>query len=666
MQTAPRTSIAVSFALGALWLAGLAIGCSKKPSAPPPPAAAGPNAPKCVGAGETVDTMAEMPPEVTCTGNQRAVLCYGSWAAQCDSANKLVTLENCRAHDQVCAAQECSSANDCTGCRACTPASVRCDEGGQRRLCRDDGSGYDPIEPCDEASGQRCRESSGQCEDLCAAAAREQSYIGCDYFAVATSNSALAFDSQDADGLCQPFSFAVVVANAEAVRANVTVQSPGWPLRTLAVAPSEATTIELPCMPELKGDPKKGLFSVRDTKGAHHITSDVPVTVYQFNPLEFKSISASGDTIYSYTNDSSLLLPTNSLTGDYVVISQPTRMERAIPKDPAMETVTQSAPGFVAIVGVEANPTEVEIVSSAYTRPSADGAIPALAPGDHHSVTLAQGEVLQLLSAVPDDCVGEPADNVRGGTLTYCEVPKEYDLTGTVVHAQGKVSVISGHDCMFLPYNRWACDHLEETMFPVEAWGKDIVVSISETVACQPTVPNMVRVLSSADDNALAFTPAVHEPVTLGKGEFIEFEVSEDFHVTASAAILVAQFLLGQDYHGRHTSGSFGKGDPSMSLAIPVEQWRKSYPFLTPETYTDNYVNIIARTHQLVLLDSRVVSGFIPIEGTNMATARVPIEGGQHQAESPENFGIVLYGYATYTSYMMPGGLDLNPINHVF
>jgi hypothetical protein len=27
--------------------------------------------------------------------------------------------------------------------------------------------------------------------------------------------------------------------------------------------------------------------------------------------------------------------------------------------------------------------------------------------------------------------------------------------------------------------------------------------------------------------------------------------------------------------------------------------------------------------------------------------------------------GIVVYGYAPYTSYMMPGGLDLTPINGV-
>jgi hypothetical protein len=215
-----------------------------------------------------------------------------------------------------------------------------------------------------------------------------------------------------------------------------------------------------------------------------------------------------------------------------------------------------------------------------------------------------------------------------------------------------------------LPHNRWACDHIEESMFPTQSWGRDIVFSVSETVACQPTVPNMVRILSSADRNHIDFAPSkVHESLLLDKGEFVEFEVTDDFRLTASAAVLVAQFLLGQDYHGRGTSGSFAKGDPSMSLAIPVEQWRKRYPFLIPQTFSDNYVNVIARAHQLVLLDDRVVSGFVPVAGTKMVTARVPLQGGQHFAESEQPFGIVVYGYAPYTSYMMPGGLDLAAIN---
>jgi hypothetical protein len=643
-------------------LAILALACKKHEAAPPPATLADKR--MCTGAGETVSTSKETAPEVTCSGGERQLLCYGEWAAHCGPDDKLVKLTNCRAHGQVCSMHKCTSAKDCVGCQSCRAGTVLCGDAGERMLCRDDGSGYDMAEVCDEAAGLRCSTSSGLCQDLCAAAEAERSYVGCDYWAVPTINSQLAFDGQDADGICQPFSFAVVVANAEGVTATVTIKTPGQDARTVTVEPSDAITIELPCAPELKGVERKDAFSARSTTAAHHITSDVPITVYQFNPLEFQSVTAKGDTIYSYTGDASLLLPVSSLTGDYVVITQPTLKQEAIPNDSSLDTITRSGPGFVAMVGVESAPTEIEIVSSAYTRASEDGMIPALAPGDHYSVQLAQGEVLQLLSAVPDDCPGNAMDSVFGGTLRYCKVSKEYDLTGTQIKTPGKVGVISGHDCVFLPYNRWACDHIEESMFPTQSWGKDIVVSISETVACQDTIPNIVRILSGADGNHIDFAPStVHASLVLDKGEFVEFEVKDDFRLVASSAVLVAQFLLGQDYNGRRTTSSFLKGDPSMSLAIPVEQWRKRYPFLIPETFSDNYVNVIARAHQLVLLDDRVVSGFVPIKGTKNVIARVPLQGGRHFAESAQPFGIVLYGYAPFTSYMMPGGLDLTAIN---
>ena len=305
------------------------------------------------------------------------------------------------------------------------------------------------------------------------------------------------------------------------------------------------------------------------------------------------------------------------------------------------------------------------ITSSAHTLPSEDGTLPALAPGDELTVTLAQGQVLQLLSAAPENCEGdEDEDDYVNGLITrYCEVGKAYDLTGTRIESAGKVSVVAGHDCVFLPFNRWACDHVEETMLPLQAWGQEVTVSVSETVDCQPTLPNLLRVLSATDGNQVGFTPRMLEPVVLDAGEYLDVEISEDVHVGATDAILVGQFLLGQDYKGVGSAGTRAKGDPSMSIAIPVEQWRKDYAFLTPESFTDNYVNLIAHEGQVVTLDGKLVQGFTTIEGTETTVARLPVKGGIHRAASPGGFGLVLYGYATYTSYMLPGGTDLNLIN---
>lgn len=618
----------------------------------------------CMGAGETVDTAEEEAPEVDCDVEERTLLCYGQWAAHCAPDGRLVELVNCREQGQVCATHRCDSADDCTGCRQCMPGSTRCGGGGEREVCRDDGSGYELAEVCDEAAGEFCSLRAGVCEDLCAAAERDQSYIGCEYWAVATSNAELAFEGQDAEGLCLPFSFAVTIANPQGVSAEVVIESADQPDWHVQVAPDDAVTLELPCSPELKGDPEQEHLSVRAPRAAHRIRSNVPVTVYQWNPLEFESEDVRGDRIFSHTNDASLLLPVHSLTGEYVVMSQPTMMIELSTTDNSIEPMYDSGPGFVALIGVEPAPTEIEIVSSAYTQPSADGEIPALAPGDSLVVTLAQGEVLQLVTSSPTRCRGEHSDLKGGVRFEYCDISNEYDLTGTEIRSQGKVSVIAGHDCTFLPQHRWACDHLEETLWPVQAWGKEILIGMSETAACQDTLPNIVRVLSGADGNRVNFVPEVREPVVLDRGQFVEFEITQDLRVTASEAILVGQFLVGQNYRGiERGDAAFLKGDPSMSLGIPVEQWRTNYAFVAPETFTENYVNVVARERQLVLLDGRMVRGFVPIEGTAMASARVPVSAGQHRIESQQRFGIVVYGYALYTSYMMPGGLDLNRIN---
>jgi hypothetical protein len=638
--------------------------CAEEERAPIAVRPTGDMASRCTGAGSTVEVEEQEAPDVRCKGQEDGVLCLGEWAARCQDG-KLKAIDNCALDDLVCVAQRCRG-DTCDGCRVCREDDVRCESDGALLRCNGEGSDYVEADVCDEVAGLSCNLSSGMCEDLCAEAEEAGSYIGCEYWAVPTRNAQLDLQGTDAAGLCEPFSFAIVISNPQGVTATVTVDAAGGATQTLKLPPSGVKTVELPCDPRLKGafDEPDGTVLTAEV-AAHRVRSNVPVTVYQFNPLEFEAEPTEDDRVWSHTNDASLLLPVHAMTGHYVVMSQPTLMHEKslIEGDETLDSAIVSGPGFVAIVGVEDSPTKVTIASSAHTLPSADGAVPALAPGDRLTVALARGQVLQLLSAAPEKCSGKESNTRRGLRTRYCEVGEDYDLTGTRIESEGKVSVVAGHDCVFLPFDRWACDHIEETMLPLEAWGHEVTVSLSETVACQPTLPNLVRVLSATDGNRVGFTPRVTEPVVLDAGQYLDLEISEDVHIGATDAILVAQFLLGQDYKGFGSAGSRAKGDPSMSIAIPVEQWRKDYAFLTPESFTDNYVNLIAHQGQVVTLDGKLVQGFTTIEGTETAVARVPVKGGIHRAASPGGFGVVLYGYALYTSYMLPGGTDLNSIN---
>ena len=82
---------------------------------------------------------------------------------------------------------------------------------------------------------------------------------------------------------------------------------------------------------------------------------------------------------------------------------------------------------------------------------------------------------------------------------------------------------------------------------------------------------------------------------TLAAALFIRLRLS------SAAAFLIAQFMVGQDYEGMNTSDN-NPGDPAMMLGVPVEQYRRSYIFLAPDTYVLNYVNVTAPTGEQATL----------------------------------------------------------------
>ena len=142
--------------------------------------------------------------------------------------------------------------------------------------------------------------------DPCSPEALGTSYIGCEYYPVVTANM-----------VDEVFDFAVVVANSSAVDATVTFD--GGPLSApiTTTAPAGGVIVQkLPWQQALKlcdTNPSdcQGHFqptSAYAIGDSFRIRSTQPVTVYQFNPLEYTLDGSQ----YSYTNDASLLLPTNA------------------------------------------------------------------------------------------------------------------------------------------------------------------------------------------------------------------------------------------------------------------------------------------------------------------------------------------------------------------
>lgn len=554
------------------------------------------------------------------------------------------------------------------GCAACVPGSYSCD--GQRLLqCSSEGARSDELEVC--APGLFC--SPIGCADLCERARRERSYIGCEYFPVFNLNNQL--DSK--------FKPAVVIANPNLVAADVTITHRGKLIDSRTIAPGAVETIVLSYFSSLRLAGSSALVH----GGAYHLLSSVPVTVHQFNPLLFElnedcernedetGTGITGDKkCNSFSNDASLLVPAHALTREpgeslnYLAISRATMMvlKKGVPAG--------FSSGYVSIVNVSSQPVRVRIKSSAFTRgiplavfggPSSDDPegvatelLPALSPGDDMPLlVLEPGDVVQLLAASPSSCDTEP---VATRLDPVCRLGEEYDLTGTSIEADGPVAVLGGHNCAYVPFDRVACDHLEESLFPVDTWGSQAIVARPRAGDAQP---HILRVVSSEDDNLVQFLPAeVHEPVRMERGRPVEILTTEHVIVRAEKPIAVAQFLVGQNGEAR-------VGDPSMSMAIPVEQYRSTYAFLSPATYDLNYVTIVARTGDEVILDGALVRDFQPIaDGTYQVASVKLAKAGAHAVHSRQGLGIgvQVYGFGDYTSYMLPGGLDLRVLTVPF
>jgi hypothetical protein len=390
--------------------------------------------------------------------------------------------------------------------------------------------------------------------------------------------------------------------------------------------------VQLPWELELKGPAQDVLYqtvnSVLVAQGAYRLRSTQPVTLYQFNPLEYM-FDSNGS--YSATNDASLLLPTSAWTNNYYVASLASEGDTE-PYNSGFYAVTAQQDGTTVVV----------------TPGPQAGRISTLPAGidtyGRGQVTLQAGDVMEVFT-------------LGDGTS---------DLTGTLVTSDKPVQVIAGHQCANIPVATCCCDHLEESMFPMETLAKQYLV----TAPLVPTLgetpkDQLVRVVATVDGTTLAYDPPQPGAPTgiFFAGGWVELPYSNaDFGISADHPILVVQYMEGQEAGG-------GTGDPAMAQAVGIRQYRSSYLFHAPSNYEANYVNIVARTGTVVNLDGTVVSAsaFLGIGTTGFGVARVTLSNsgsGNHSAASASPFGISVYGYGQYTSYWYPGGGNLTDLLH--
>ncbi|HVV86704.1 MAG TPA: IgGFc-binding protein [Kofleriaceae bacterium] len=571
----------------------------------------------------------------------------------CDGLTHYTCGDDGRSHVD---AEDCPDACDPTlGCVACAPGQRRCD-GSVSMVCADGSWGY----------GRDCADwndtcgSDGYCEDVCAEAERSSSNVGCEYWPVPLANTTeLPVDV---------FDFRVVVANPSPEDAHVKVTRGGATVHETTIAPGALEAIVLPWVNgQSFAIPEGSWNSLMVGDGAYRLVSDTPVIATQYNPFEY---SVNGT--FSYTNDASLLLPAHALTGRYVGASYDPLSRRTGSTGPFGDDYSSIRyPGYLAIVGTTPTPTTVTLTASGEIQSDAGGRIARTPRGGTLTFTINRGEVAHVTVAPPPECVdGRPGfhhdaqcDSTPFGQ--ECDVfdtcaEDGNDLTGTRIAASAPIEVFGGHTCAYVPYHSQACDHLEEQLPPVETWGSDYVGAPLGDGGINGK--NLIRVIAAFDDTAVQVSTQAGPFASrvLAAGEFLELEVSEAFRVESTRAVSVAQYMVGQEESGAQ------RGDPSLTMLIPAEQWRSDYDFIMPTSYNagtngQNHLMIIRPPGLAIAVDGApVAASFQAIGAREIGVAL--LDGGTHHIEAAAPFGVIAYGLGSYTSYATPAGLDLEPI----
>lgn len=552
---------------------------------------------------------------------------------RCDGDAEIVCVDGADVRRTCDDGDTCEEGVGCTPCELCLEACQPSCSDGVATACNENG---DEITfECDAFQGMECRPEG--CIGACAPGEIGRNYIGCEYWPTVTHNNVSS----------EYFAFAVAVTNTAELPADVVVHRGDTEVHTRTLPPGDTAVIELPWVQELKGPESlpggtisSAKESARVADGAYRLRSNQPVVVYQFSPMEYVNHDAGAEchggepptTCYAYTNDASLLLPTNALTGNYVVTG---------PRAHVLEGYFENG-DFIAITAARDN-TEVWITPSVDVYPGVG--VDALPEGEERRLVLQAGEVVELVG------VTRTAQRTLSGTLLR-----------TTDNAP--IQVLSGITAGFYPSRETCCgDHLEESVLPIEALGDRYIVA-APTPASAP-LEHTVRVHGVFDDTTI--TVVGHGDYDLDAGEVLDLgTVVGDLLIEGDHAFAVTDYM--------HGEGDIGSGDPSQSVTTPIAQYRDDYVFYTPGTYDRSYVAIVAENGATVVLDGVEVpaTSFEALPGSDHSVARVelcdasgaiPCAGNEvHRAESDRPFGIVIYGVGAYTSYLYPGGLALEPI----
>jgi hypothetical protein len=317
----------------------------------------------------------------------------------------------------------------------------------------------------------------------------------------------------------------VMITSKKNTSGTVSIPNRNWS-QAYTVLANDVTIITLPNFTENLGSESKNNVGIK-------LTSQDKVSVYIHQYFGFRS-------------EASLVLPFESIGNEYFTICY----------DGILQNNTEYPTEFL-IVAAE-NETNVTITPKVTTAKNKPG-------GKSFTIQLNEGQSYQ----------------VQGRDYTY-------DLTGSHIIADKKISVFSGNVWTAIPVDCGARDNLLEQMYPVSTWGKTFVAAPNYGVTSET-----FRMIASEDGTSVKLSGAKNETVNLNRGQFYEFITNgKGTFIESNKPLQIAQFIMSQNCNG------YGLGDPAMLLLNTVQQTRDTVTLYNSafQQISENYINVVLST----------------------------------------------------------------------
>jgi len=365
---------------------------------------------------------------------------------------------------------------------------------------------------------------------------------------------------------------------------GLTISIPGLSSNIVATIAGGGATVVLPAAVDL-GALNDGVLN----RGIH-VTATAPVSLFVLSRVE-------------YTSDGYLALPTEALTGEYVVAAYP-NTQVGVPEISGTQFTV-----------VATRPNTTLLITPSYETGLRMAGVP-------YSVVLTNaGDCYQLRNT--NDA---PAD-----------------LTGTIVEADQPVAAFGGNLCGNVNSSSlFYCDYLVEQLLPTERLGAEFFVAPLATRSGGETV----RMVAVRNNTQVEINGS---PITLtNRGDVYQVLLSQAARIESSKPILLSQFASSSDFDGVDVA------DPFMVQVPARTHFSATHTFATGGTnFTSHHVTVVAPASVTTLtLDGAVTTpSFLPIGSSSYRYAHLNVSQGIHSLSASAEIGVIVYGWGLYESY---------------